>query len=110
MLRIRLLSTPPPIAIDGEPLAVDHDDWSRVSAAGFELVPAWQAHPARGRRRALAMLPALAVAAAVVLSVGPGHGATPMRARPLKAAAPAQPALVVQASSALATDGSRAKR
>ena len=111
MRRIRLLSAPPAIAIDDEPLGiVDPGDWPPVSAEGFELVPAWQARPARGRRRVLAALPALVVAAAVALSVGPGNEPTPMRADPVRAAAPARRALVVQASPARATDVSRARR
>ena len=112
MLRIRLLSAPPAIAIDDEPLdGVDRVDWPPVSAEGFELVPAWHARPARARRRMLATLPALAVAAAVALSVGRGHGrgAHARRAR-LTPAAPARPALVVQASPAPATDVSSARR
>src|SRR3954452_20397494 len=108
MLRTRLLSAPPAIAIDDEPLGADRSDWVPISVEGFELMPAWQARPARARRRVLATVPVLAVAAAVALSVGPGHGATPMRAS--KPAAPARPALVVQASPAPATDVSRARR
>src|SRR4051812_35657833 len=109
MCRIQFLSAPPAIIIDDEPLGVDHGDWSPVSAAGFELVPAWHARPARGRRRALAALPALAVAAAAALSVGGGHDATPMRAAPAKPSAPAQSTLVVQAA-ASATDRSSTRR
>jgi hypothetical protein len=109
MRRIQLLSTPPAIVIDDEPLGESHGDWSLVSGAGFELVPAWHARPARGLRRALAMLPALAVAAAAALSVVGGHDAIPTRVRPTKPAAPAQAALVVQAATS-ASDGSRARR
>src|SRR3954452_20924850 len=106
MLRTRLLPAPPAIAIDDEPLVADRSDWVPISVEGFELVPAWQARPARARRRVLATVPVLAV----VLSVGPGHGATPMRAGAVKPAAPARPALVVQASPAPATDVSRERR
>src|SRR5690242_18311634 len=109
MRRIRFLSTPPAIVIDDEPLGVDRGDWSPVSAAGFELVPAWHGRPARGRVRALATLPALAVAAAVALSVSAGHDGTSMRPAPPKPAGPAQSALVVQAAES-ATDGSRTRR
>src|SRR3954451_6372393 len=80
MLRTRLLSAPPAIAIDDEPLGADRSDWVPICVEGFELVLAWQARPARARRRVLATVPVLAVAAAVALSFGPGHGATPMRA------------------------------
>src|SRR4051794_20279758 len=108
MLRTRLLSAPPAIAIDDEPLVADRSDWVPISVEGFELVPAWQARPARARRRVLATVPVLAVAAAVALSVGPGHGATPpVRAGAVKPAPPRRPALVVHASPAPATDVSR---
>jgi hypothetical protein len=110
MLRTRLLSAPPAIAIDDEPLVADHSDWVPISVEGFELVPAWQARPARARRRVLATVPVLAVAAAVAISVGPRHGATPIRAGAVKPAAPSRPALVVQASPAPAIDVSRARR
>jgi hypothetical protein len=110
MRQIRILSAPAAILIDEEPLAVDPGDSPPVSVEGFELVPAWQARPARGKRRALAALPALAGAAAVALSASGGHGTTPMRAGEVRPMAPARPALVVQASSALATDGSAARR
>ena len=110
MLRIRLLSSPPAIAIDDEPLGVDDGDWPSASAVGFELVPAWQARPARGGRRVLATLPALAVAVAVALSVGPRHDAAPMRAGAVAPAAPARPALVVEASPPPASDVSGARR
>lgn len=110
MLWTRLLSAPPAIAIDDEPLVADCSDWVVISAEGFELVPGWQARPARARRRVLTTVPVLAVGAAVVLSVGPGHGATPMRAAVVKPAPPARPALVVQASPAPATDVARGRR
>src|SRR4051812_13255227 len=110
MLPTRLLSAPPAIAIDDEPLVADRSDWVPISVEGFELVPAWHARPARARRRVLATVPVLAVAAAVALSVGPGHGATPMRAGAVKPAAPARPALVLQASPAPATEVSRERR
>jgi hypothetical protein len=110
MRRIRLLSAPPAIVIAEEPLGVDPGESPTVSVAGFELVPAWQARPARGRRRVLAAVPALAGAAAVAVSASGGHGATPMRAGAVKRTAPARPALVVQASLALTTDGSAARR
>src|SRR3954447_16874341 len=109
MLRPRLLPAPPAIAIDDEPLVAYRSDWVPISVEGFELVPAWHARPARARRRVLTTVPVLAVASAVVLAVGPGHGATPMRAGAVKPAAPARPALVVQASPAPATDVSRAR-
>src|SRR3954464_14841704 len=99
MLRPRLLSAPPAIAIDDEPLVADRSDWVPISVEGFELVPAWRARPVRVRRRVLAT-PVLAVAAAVALSFGPGHGATPMRVGAVKPAVPRRPALVVQASPA----------
>src|SRR4051812_867305 len=108
MLRIGLLSTPPAIVIDDEALGVDHGDWPPVSVAGFELVPAWQARPARARRRLLATVPVLAVVAAVAVSVGPGHGATPMPAGAVKPAVPRRPALVVQALPAPASEVSGA--
>jgi hypothetical protein len=98
MRRLRLLSAPPAIAIDDEPLGVDHGDWPPGSEVGFEFVPAWHARPARGRRRGLATLPALAVAVAVALSVGPSHDATPVRAGAGAPAAPTRAALVVRAS------------
>ena len=111
MRPIRLLSAPDAIAIDAEPLGiVDPADWPAAVAQGFELVPAWQARALRGRRRALATLPAFAVAAAVALSLGRGHDPAPVRATPVRAAAPARPALVVQPSPAPATDGSSARR
>src|SRR4051794_38141948 len=110
MLRTRLLSAPPAIAIDDEPLVADCTEWVPISVEGFELMPAWQARPVRARRRVLATVPVLAVGAAVALSVGPGHGATPMRAGGVKPAAPSRPALVVQASPAAATDGSEERR
>src|SRR3954467_3750462 len=110
MRRIRILSAPPAIAIDEEPLGVEPGDWSPGSVEGFELMPAWQARPARGRRRVLATVPALAGAAAVALSVSGGHDATPIRAGAVRPAAPARPAVVVEAPSALATDGSRTQR
>lgn len=109
MRRVRLLSSPPAITIDDESLGVDHGDWPPVSVAGFELVPMWQARPARGRKRALATLPALAVAGALALSVGAGHDATPIRSAPLRPAAPPQSPLVVRAA-ASTTDGSRPRR
>src|SRR3954468_3534651 len=109
MLRTRLLSAPPAIAIDDEPLVADRSDWVPISVEGFELVPAWQARPARARRRVLATVPALAGAAAVALSVSGGHDATPIRAGAVRAAAPARPALVVPAPGP-ASDGSRAQR
>jgi hypothetical protein len=108
MRRIRILSAPPAILIDEEPLGVDPGDSPPVSIEGFELVPAWQARPARGRRRVLAAIPALAGAAAVALSVSGSHGAT--RAGAVRPTAPARPALVVRASSALATDDSATRR
>src|SRR3954454_21557490 len=98
MLRTRLLSAPRAIAIADEPLVADRSDWMPISVEGFELAPGWQARPARARRRVLAMVPVLGVAAAVALSVGPGHGATPVRPGAVKPAAPARPALVVRAS------------
>src|SRR5690349_11605292 len=110
MLRVRLLSAPPSIAIGDEPLGVDPGDQPPVSAAGFELLPVWQARPARARRRVRATVPALAIAAAVALSLGRGQDATPMRAGPARPVAPAGPALVVEASPAPATDGSGARR
>src|SRR3954451_2900280 len=110
MLPTRLLSAPPAIAIDDEPLVADRSDWVPISVEGFELVPAWQARPARARRRVLATVPVLAVAAAVALSVGPGHGATPMRAGAVKPAAPTRPALVVQALGARASEVSGPRR
>jgi hypothetical protein len=110
MRRIRVLSAPPAIVIDEEPLGVDPGESPPVSVEGFELVLAWQARPARGRRRVLAAVPALAGAAAVALSASGGHGATPIRAGAVRSTAPARPALVVQASAALATDGSAVRR
>jgi hypothetical protein len=110
MHRVPFLTAPTSIVIDDEPLGVNRGDWPPGSAAGFELVPAWQARPGgRSRRRALTTLPAL-VAAAVALSIGPGRGATPVRPGPARAVVPARPALVVQASPAPATDASRARR
>jgi hypothetical protein len=109
MRRIQILSASPAIVIDAEPLGVDPGE-SPVSVEGFELVPAWQTRPARGKRRALAALPALAGAAAVALSASGGHGKTPMRSGEVRLMAPARPALVVQASSALGTDGAAARR
>src|SRR5689334_1451456 len=106
MRRIRILSAPPTIVIDEEPLGVDPGESPSAFVEGLELVPAWQARPARGKRRALAALPALAGAAAVAISVSGSHRATPMRAGAVRPTAPARPALVVQASSAPATDGS----
>src|SRR3954468_2194607 len=100
----------PSVVIDDEPLGVDPGDPAPGSGAGFELVPAWQARPGRSRRRALAPLPALAVAAAVALSVGTGRDATPVRAGQVRPADPARPALVVQASPAPPTDVSRGRR
>src|SRR3954449_6012166 len=110
MRRFRILSAPPAILIDEEPLGVDPRDSPPICVEGFERVPAWQAWPARGRRRVLAAIPALAGAAAVALSVIGGHGATPTRAGAVSPTAPARPALVVRASSALATDDSAARR
>src|SRR3954453_15282340 len=110
MLRTRLLSAPAAIAIDDEPLGADRTDWVPISVEVFEFGPAWQARPARVRRRVVVTVPVLAVAAAVALSVGPGHGATPVRGGAVKPAAPARPALVVQASRAPAIDVSRARR
>src|SRR4051812_35026772 len=104
MRRLQILSTPPAIVIDEEALGVDAGESAPVSVEGFELVPAWQARPARGKWRALATLPVLAGAAAVALSASGGHGTTSMRAGDVRPMAPARPALVVQASSALATD------
>src|SRR4051812_17101650 len=98
MLRIRLLCSPPAIAIDDEPLdGVDPGAWPPASAEGFELVPTWHARPARGRRGVLATLPALAVAVAAALSIGRVHDSTPVSAGPLRPAWPTRPALVVQA-------------
>src|SRR4051812_36792426 len=112
MLRIRLLPSPPAIAIDDEPLGGgDRVDWPPVATEGFELVPAWHVRPARGRRGVLATLPVLAVAAAAAaLSIGRGHDPRPLSAGPLRAAWPARPALVVKASPAPATDISSARR
>src|SRR3954451_20646293 len=110
MRRIRIFSAPPAILVDEEPLGVDPGDLPPVCVEGFELVPAWQARPARGRRRVLAAIPALAGAAAVALSVSGGHGASPTSAGAVRPTAPARPALVARASSALATDGSAARR
>src|SRR4051812_24301172 len=110
MLRTRLLSASPAIAIDDEPLVADRSDWVPIAVEGFELVPAWQARPARARRRVLATVPVLAVAAAVALSVRPGNGATPMRAGAVKSVVQRRPALVVQASPAPATDVTRPRR
>jgi hypothetical protein len=110
MRRLRIFSAPPAIVIDEEPLGVDPGDSPPVCVEGFELVPAWQARPARGRRRVLAAIPALAGAAAVALSVSGSHGATPTRAGAVRPTAPARPALVVRASSALATDDSATRR
>src|SRR3954471_21546615 len=110
MRRIRILSAPPAIVIDEEPLGVDPGDSPPVCVEGFELVPAWQARPAPGRRRVLAAIPALAGATAVALSVSGSHNATPMRAGAVRPPAPARPALVVEASAALATHGSAARR
>src|SRR3954449_8677777 len=110
MRRIRILSAPPAIVIDEEPLGADRGDSPPVCVEGFELVPAWQARPARGPRRALGGLPALAGAAAVALSASGIHGATPTRAGAVRPTAPARPALVVRASSALATDDSATRR
>jgi hypothetical protein len=110
MRRLRILFAPPAIAIDEEPLGVEPGDSPPVSVEGFELMPPWQARPARGRRRTLATVPALAGAAAVALSVSGGHDATPIRAVAVQPAAPARPALVVQASPAPAIDVSRARR
>src|SRR4051794_14400087 len=104
MRRIRLLSAPPAIAIDDEPLGVDHGDWPPGSAVGFELVPAWHARSAHGPLRALATLPALAVAVALALSVGPSHDAPPMRPGAVAPTAPTRAALVVQASPAPTSD------
>src|SRR3954454_2721582 len=110
MRRMRIFSAPPAIVIDEEPLGADPGDSRPSCVEGFELVPAWQARPARGRRRVLAAIPALAGAAAVALSVSGGHGATPVRAGAVAPTAPTRPALVVRASSALATDDSAARR
>src|SRR3954465_1329653 len=111
MLRTRLLSSPPAIAIDDEPLGgVDRVDWPPVATEGFELVPAWHVRPARGKRRVLATLPPLAVAAAVALSVGRGHDPTRLSAGRLRPALPTRPALVVKASPVPTTDVSRARR
>src|SRR3954470_5069841 len=110
MRRIRIFSAPPAILIDEEPLAVDPGDSPPVCVEGFELVPAWQARPARGRRRVLAAIPAVAGAAPVALSVSGSDGATPTRAGAVRRTAPARPALVVRASSALATGGAAARR
>src|SRR3954454_1721605 len=110
MRRIRIVSARLVIVIDEESMGDDPGDSPPVSIGGFELAPAWQARPARGRRRVLAAIPALAGAAAVALSVSGGHGATPTRAGAVTPTAPARPALVVRASSALATDDSAARR
>src|SRR3954451_15642617 len=100
MRRIRILSAPPAIAIDEAPLGIEPGDSPPASVQRFELVPAWQARPARGRRRVLATVPGLAGAAAVALSVSGGHDATRIRAAAVRQAAPPRPAIVVQASSA----------
>src|SRR3954462_7835713 len=110
MRRIRILSAPPAIAIDEERLGVEPGDSPRVSGEGFELMPPWQARPARGGRRALATVPALAGAAAVPLAVRGGHDATPIRAVAVQRVAPARPAFVVRAAPAPASDASRARR
>ena len=109
MRRIRILSAPAAIAIDEEPLGVEAGDLRPVSGEGFEFVPPWQARPARGRRRALASVPALAGAAAVALSISGRHDATPIPADGVQPTAPARSALVVEASPT-PTDVSRAPR
>src|SRR3954468_18797729 len=106
MRRLRIFSAPPAIVIDEESLGVDPGDSPPVCVEGFQLVPAWQARPARGRRRVLAAIPALAGAAGVPLAGSGSHGATPTRAGAVTPTAPARPALVVRVSSALATDDS----
>src|SRR3954451_3060270 len=98
MRRIGILPAPPTIAIGEEPLGDERGDLPPVAVEGFELVPASQARPAWGRLRVLAAVPALAVAAAVALSLSPGHEATPMRAGAVKPVAPTGPTVVVQAS------------
>jgi hypothetical protein len=111
MRRLRLLSAPPSIAIDIEPLdGVVDADWPPVSVEGFEILPAWQVRPARGRRRIMATLPALAVAAAVALSVDRGHDPTPLRAGPVRQHGTVRPALVVQASPAPSNADSSGRR
>src|SRR4051812_31314268 len=110
MHRVPFLPPPPSIAFADEPLGmVDPGARPPISRAGFELVPAWQARRARGRRRALATAPVLAVGVAVALAVDPGHDPAPVRAGPVRSEAPARPALVVQASPAPASDVSRAR-
>ena|SRR5690242_5074967 len=111
MRGIQILSAPLAIAIDDEPLdGVDRGDWPVVSADGFELIPAWRSRPAGRRRRVMATLPALGVAAVVALSVGRGQDAAPTRSSSARPVAPAGPALVVQASQASATDASSVRR
>ena len=110
MHRVPFLTAPPSIAIADEPLDIGAAVDPLACTDAFELVPAWQARPARGRRRrVLAAVPAIAVAAAVAVSVGPGRDAAPLRPGPVRATSPVRPALVVYASAAPATDVSGAR-
>ncbi|MGH2452024.1 MAG: hypothetical protein ACRDGE_12320 [Candidatus Limnocylindria bacterium] len=106
MRRPALFSTPPLIAIADEPLgggAALTAAETLLSSDGFEIVPAWQAHPPRRLRRLSAAVPLVAVAAAAALWVGRDDGARALRERPASAVASETaraPALVVSAAPA----------
>src|SRR6476619_5419588 len=80
----RLLSTPPSIRIAAESVD-DARDAAVDVPTGLELVPAWQARPARRRRRLWATMAVAAVVAAAALVASGDHGARGQTARPTPA-------------------------
>src|SRR3954469_17743797 len=101
MRRVSILSTPPPIVVCRESLSdgAAADGSALDPADGLEIVPRWQARPARRRHRVWASAPVAIAAAAPVVVVGHGGGST--RQQPERRALPSRPAgpaLVVAAS------------
>src|SRR4051812_41857655 len=105
MRQLPLLCTPPAFSVADEPMdpgAAGPAADAQVYANGFELVPAWQARPARSvRRLAVVAVGTVAVAVAVALAAGRGNDAQALRERTAAhrgTSAPASP-LVVRAAS-----------
>src|SRR3954470_7577777 len=105
MRPVPFLSTRPPISIVAEPLG-NAASAEATSVEGLELVPSWQARPARRVRRLWAAMPVAAIVAAA-LSLARDHDAAAVRERPDPVMAPsstASPALVVTAAPVTAAE------
>ena len=110
MRPVSFLSTPPRITVAAEPLgdAAPPDANALDALEGLEIVPWWQARPARRGRGLWAATPAALAAVATAVALVPGRDAVDARAGAGTGIAPraTSPPLVVSARPLTTTEAS----